>query len=103
MSSLSPNAKIRPFSISIPANVYPLDKFRVLLDGLEVLVKCPDVSGPGESVTIFVEYDDTSAFVWKVTDSSAESCNDHGWVVGTVAVYADADEILFAKKAYYSV
>lgn len=107
VSSLSPDAKVRLFTIVIPVNVFPFDTFRVLLDGLEVLVSCPDVTGPGETVWIFAEHDDINAIVWKEVDSCTKVGGDSVFV-GTVAVYSNADgitanEIPLAIKAYYSV
>lgn len=102
VTSLPENAKVRLFSFDVPANLYPFDTFRLMLDGLEVLVQCPNVSGPGETVWVFAEHDEASAYVWKVVDSCAATNVDSSVFYGTVAVYTDSNEIPFAKQAYYS-
>lgn len=46
---------IKYYTVEIPAEVYPGEIFRASVEGKEVLVTCPEVSGPGERIVIGVE------------------------------------------------
>lgn len=41
--------------VDVPFCVYPGDLFRVLISGEEYLVQCPDITHPGERITVTVE------------------------------------------------
>lgn len=52
---VTPPTNVKRYYVDIPADVYPGETFRVVLDGEEVLITCPDISGPGERIIVCVE------------------------------------------------
>lgn len=50
-----PSDHLQYYSVDIPEDVYPGEVFRVVINGKEVLVTCPDCSGPGERLVVAVE------------------------------------------------
>jgi hypothetical protein len=49
-----PGAALQYFYVDIPEDVYPGEVFRAMVNGREVLVTCPEISGPGERLVIGV-------------------------------------------------
>ena len=52
---VTPPTNVRRYYVDIPADVYPGETFRVVLDGEEVIITCPEISGPGERIIVCVE------------------------------------------------
>jgi hypothetical protein len=52
---INSSAPVRRYYVDVPADVYPGETFRVVLDGEEVIITCPEVSGPGERIIVSVE------------------------------------------------
>eukprot|EP01034_Spumella_vulgaris_P024513 gene24513-30867_t len=53
---VSSGTNSKRYYVDVPNDVYPGETFRVELDGEEMLVTCPDVSGPGERIIVSVEH-----------------------------------------------
>lgn len=52
-----PSDNLQYYSVEIPPDVYPGELFRVVVNDTEILVTCPDVSGPGQRIIVAVESD----------------------------------------------
>lgn len=52
---VTPPTNVKRFYVDVPADVYPGETFRVVLDGEEVIITCPEISGPGERIIVCVE------------------------------------------------
>ncbi len=55
VATLPTYVNVKRYYVEVPADIYPGETFRVVLDGEEVIVTCPEISGPGERILITVE------------------------------------------------